>query len=184
MRWNGMEWNGWEATSIRLREIRYDNNIINPSHGVQSYFILNLTSKDRVEIRFHTRMPLFLFLFCLSLVPFPHLIQPLSLLSLFLYFFFSSIFTLFLYRIRESTSQASSTASSYLSEFLSKPKLWVSSLGLVNSILLGGLGFFAYTRRDQIRNADRRLLTAGVVGVLALLGGQGWVEREREVRGT
>lgn len=115
------------------------------------------------------------FSFSHSLVPFPHLIQPfVSLISFPLFLLLHlPLFLLRHYRIRESTSQASSTASSYLSEFLSKPKLWVSSLGLVNSILLGGLGFFAYTRRDQIRNADRRLLTAGVVGVLALLGGQG-----------
>lgn len=78
-------------------------------------------------------------------------------------------------RIRSTASSASEQTSQSVSHFLSTPKYWLSSLGLVNSLLIGGLGIFAYTRREEIRRADRRVLGAIAVGAVGIFGGQRWV---------
>ncbi|CAO1630535.1 unnamed protein product [Sympodiomycopsis kandeliae] len=60
----------------------------------------------------------------------------------------------------------------------SDPKAWGTLLGAVNIALLGGLGYFAYTERNNLKSYDRRALSAGAVGVLGLLGGQGYLAAE------
>ncbi|KAK4688609.1 hypothetical protein P7C73_g1505, partial [Tremellales sp. Uapishka_1] len=46
-------------------------------------------------------------------------------------------------------------------------------MGVVNVGLLGTLGYFAYTRKDQVW--DRRIVAGAVAGTLALFGGEGYV---------
>ena len=60
----------------------------------------------------------------------------------------------------------------------SDPKAWGSLLGAVNIALLGGLGYFVYTERNNAQNWDRRVVSATTVGVLGLLGGQGYFAAE------
>ncbi len=52
------------------------------------------------------------------------------------------------------------------------------ALAGLNVALLGGLGVYAYTHREQVQRTDRRLVSAVTVGVLGLIGGQGYWANE------
>ncbi|CAO1619549.1 unnamed protein product [Parajaminaea phylloscopi] len=60
----------------------------------------------------------------------------------------------------------------------SDPKAWGTLLGAVNLALLGGLGYFVYNERKNAQTWDRRVVSAVSVGVLGLLGGQGYFAAE------
>jgi Tfp pilus assembly protein PilV len=61
----------------------------------------------------------------------------------------------------------------------------VLPLLLVNIALIGGLGIFAYTNRENARSWDKRIVSAVTVGVLGLLGGQSYLaaQKAREQQG-
>ena len=77
-------------------------------------------------------------------------------------------------QLKKKAGQAEKELESFWNSFSSDPKQWGPTLAAVNVALLGGLGIYAYTHKEQVQRTDRRLLSAITVGVLGLIGGQGY----------
>ncbi|EPQ27612.1 uncharacterized protein PFL1_04750 [Pseudozyma flocculosa PF-1] len=81
-------------------------------------------------------------------------------------------------KIKKAAGEAGEEIESFWNRFSSDPDMWLPALGALNVALLGGLGFYAYTNKDQVQRTDRRLLSAVTVGILGLVGGQGYWAQE------
>ncbi|PWZ02011.1 hypothetical protein BCV70DRAFT_198293 [Testicularia cyperi] len=75
-------------------------------------------------------------------------------------------------RVKKAAGEAEKELESWWDQFSRDPKQWGPALAGLNAVLLGGLGIYAYTNKEQVQRTDKRLLSAATVGVLALLGGQ------------
>ncbi|KAN0064169.1 hypothetical protein ACQY0O_003336 [Thecaphora frezii] len=89
-------------------------------------------------------------------------------------------------KLKKKANEAGDEIESFWNKFSSNPDYWVPALGALNVALLGGVGFYAYTNKEQVQRTDRRLLSAVTVGLLGLLGGQGYWAQEtaRKQRGS
>lgn len=80
--------------------------------------------------------------------------------------------------LSKKTKEVSAQVQEGWKHLSSDPKAWGTLLGAVNLAVLGGLGYFVYKERANIERWDRRVVSAVSVGVLGLLGGQGYVAAE------
>lgn len=76
--------------------------------------------------------------------------------------------------LKKKAGEAEKELESFWNSFSSDPKQWGPALAAVNVALLGGLGVYAYTHKEQVQRTDRRLISAVAVGVLGLIGGQSY----------
>lgn len=81
-------------------------------------------------------------------------------------------------KLRKKAGEAEKEFESFWNSFSNDPKQWGPALAAVNVALLGGLGIYAYTHKEQVQRTDRRLISAITVGVLGLIGGQGYWANE------
>ncbi len=77
-----------------------------------------------------------------------------------------------LFRASRAASDAKKEASKFWDTFSSNPEYWASTLASVNLLLLGGLGVYAYVKRDEVKHTDRRVIGGVVAGVAGLIGAQ------------
>ncbi|SNX86825.1 uncharacterized protein MEPE_05534 [Melanopsichium pennsylvanicum] len=77
-------------------------------------------------------------------------------------------------KLKKKAGEAERELESFWDSFSNDPKQWGPALAAVNVALLGGLGLYAYTHKEQVQRTDRRLLSAVTVGILGLIGGQGF----------
>lgn len=81
--------------------------------------------------------------------------------------------------ISKKASEVSAQVQEGWGHLSSDPKAWGSVLGAVNVALLGGLGYYAYKERNNnTYKWDRKTVSAISVGVLTLLGVQGYAAAE------
>ncbi|KAJ9475712.1 hypothetical protein PHBOTO_005772 [Pseudozyma hubeiensis] len=86
---------------------------------------------------------------------------------------------------KKKAGEAEKELESFWQSFSSDPKQWGPTLAAVNVALLGGLGIYAYTHKEQVQRTDRRLISAITVGVLGLIGGQGyWANETAKKQGS
>lgn len=81
-------------------------------------------------------------------------------------------------KLKKKAGEAEKELESFWNSFSSDPKQWGPALAAVNVALLGGLGIYAYTHKEQVQRTDRRLISAVTVGILGLIGGQGYWANE------
>ncbi|CDR98868.1 hypothetical protein, partial [Sporisorium scitamineum] len=72
--------------------------------------------------------------------------------------------------LKKKAGEAEKELESFWNSFSNDPKQWGPTLAAVNVALLGGLGIYAYTHKEQVQRTDRCLLSAITVGVLGLIG--------------
>lgn len=80
--------------------------------------------------------------------------------------------------LKKKAGEAEKEIESFWNKFSSDPKQWGPALAAANVALLGGLGIYAYTHKEQVQRTDRRLLSASIIGILGLIGGQGYWANE------
>ncbi len=81
-------------------------------------------------------------------------------------------------KLKKKAGEAEKELESWWNQFSRDPKQWVPALAAANVALLGGLGIYAYSNRDNVQRTDRRLISAATVGILGLLGAQGYWANE------
>ena len=87
-------------------------------------------------------------------------------------------------KLKKAAHEAGEEIESFWNKFSSNPDYWVPTLAAVNVAVIGGVGLFALNS-DNAHRWDKRVVSAVSVGILTLLGGQGYwaAETARKQRG-